>query len=66
MDSKLVTLDNGNYRAFMLIKYPVTIAYENTIQKIEKSPELKSRLTNIQNTDAYKELQEAVSKFSNS
>ena len=64
IETKLVSLDNGSYRAFMLIKYPVVKAYKTYMEKIEESDELKGRLTDIKNTDAYKELQKAVAAFS--
>ena len=64
IETKLVTLDNGDYRAFVLIKYPVVKAYKSYLEKIDESPKLKGRLTLIQNTDAYKDLQKAVNEFS--
>ena len=64
IETKLVTLDNGDYRAFVLIKYPVVKAYKTYMEKIEESPELKGRLTEIKNTDIYKELQKAVAASS--
>ena len=66
IETKLVSLDNGSYRAFILLEYPVAKAYKTYMEKIEKSPELKGRLTEIKNTDIYKELQKAVSNFSDS
>ena len=63
IETKLVTLDNGDYRAFVLIKYPVVKAYKTYMEKIDESPKLKGRLTLIQNTDAYKDLQKAVNEF---
>ena len=66
VETKLVSLDNGNYRAFILLKLPVAKAYKSYIEKIEKSPELKGTLTEIKNTDVYKELQKAVVQYSDS
>ena len=66
IETKLVTLDNGNYRAFVLIKYPVAKAYKSYMEKIENSPELKGRLTQIKDTDVYKELEKAVAQYSGS
>ncbi len=65
-ETKLVSLDNGNYRAFILLKLPVAKAYKSYIEKIEKSPELESRLAEIKNTDVYKELKKAVAQYSDS
>ena len=66
VETKLVSLDNGSYRAFILLKYPVAKAYKSYIEKIDKSPELKGRLTKIKNTDIYKELENAVAQYSGS
>jgi len=64
VETKMVSLDNGSYRAFILLKYPVVKAYKAYMAKIEESPELKGRLTEIKNTDIYKELQKAVAASS--
>ena len=66
VETKLVSLDNGSYRAFILLKYPVAKAYKTYIEKIDESPELKGRLTEIKNTDVYKELEKAVAQYSGS
>ncbi len=66
IETKLVSLDNGNYRAFILLKYPIAKAYKSYIEKIDESPELKSRLVDIKNTDVYKELKKAAAKYSGS
>ena len=63
IETKLVKLDNGSYRSFILLKYPVAKAYKTYMEKIDESPKLKGRLTLIQNTDAYKDLQKAVNEF---
>ena len=63
VETKLVSLDNGSYRAFILLKYPVAKAYKTYIEKIDESPELKSRLADIKNTDVYKELKKAVAQY---
>ena len=61
--TEIITLDNGGYKGFILIEFPVAKAYKTYIEKIEESPKLKGRLTLIQNTDAYKDLQKAVNEF---
>ena len=66
IETKIVKLDNGSYRSFILLKYPVSKAYKTYMEKIEKSPKLKGRLTLIQNTDAYKDLEKAVAEYSGS
>ena len=66
VETKMVSLDNGSYRAFILFKYPVVKAYKTYMEKIEESPGLKGRLTKIKDTDAYKELEKAVAQYSGS
>ena len=66
VETKLVSLDSGSYRAFILLEYPVAKAYKSYIEKIEKSSQLKGGLTVIKNTDIYKELKKAVAKYSGS
>ena len=66
VETKLVSLDNGSYRAFILLKYPVAKAYKTFIEKMEKSPKMKGRLTEIKGTDIYKELEKAVAQYSGS
>ena len=66
VETKLVSLDNGSYRAFILLKYPVAKAYKSYIEKIDESSELKGRLIEIKNTDVYKELEKAVAQYSSS
>ena len=66
VETKLVPLDSGSYRAFILLKYPVAKAYKTFIEKMEKSPKMKGRLTEIKGTDIYKELEKAVAQYSGS
>ena len=63
LETKLVTLDNGKYRSFILVKYPVAQAYKAYIAKIEKNPKLKNKLSAIKNTETFKELEIFVSEF---
>jgi len=63
LETKLVTLDNGKYRSFILVKYPVAQAYKAYIAEIEKNPKLKNKLSAIKNTEAFKELEIFVSEF---
>ena len=63
LETKLVTLDNGKYRSFILVKYPVAQAYKAYIAEIEKNPKLKNKLSAIKDTEAFKELEIFVSEF---
>ena len=63
-DTKLVQLDNGNYRSFILLEYPIAQVYKAFINKVEGNENLKSNITALKNTDAFKELEQYVSEFS--
>jgi hypothetical protein len=65
-ESKMVPLDNGNYRTFVMLKYPVTLAYKAYLDKIKTNNLLKGSLAKIKNTDAFKELEKAVNEFAGS
>ena len=65
-ETKMVTQENGDYRSFILLKYPIGKALKAYKEEIDKSPGLKGRLTLIKNTDAYKELEKAVAQYSGS
>ena len=63
-DTKLVQLDNGNYRSFILLEYPIAQVYKAFINKVENNENLKTNITALKNTEAFKELEEYVSEFS--
>ena len=64
VETKMVSLDNGNYRTFILLKYQIGLAYKNYIDQLKKSDVLKADLKKIENTQAFKELELYVSEFS--
>ena len=63
-DTKLVQLDNGNYRSFILLEYPIAQVYKAFINKVENNENLKSNITALKNTEAFKELEDYVAEFS--
>ena len=65
-ERKMVKLDTGDYRSFILLKYPTGKALKAYKAEIDKSPQLRGRLTQIKNTPAYKELEKAVAQYSGS
>ena len=65
-ETKMVPLENGDYRSFILLEYPVGQALKAYKAEIDKSPQLRGRLTQIKNTPAYKELEKAVAQYSGS
>ena len=64
VETKMVSLDNGNYRTFILLKYQIGLAYKNYIDQLKKSDVLKADFKKIKNTQAFKELELYVSEFS--
>ena len=63
VEGKIVDSGDGNFRSFILIKYPVAQVYKAFINRIEQSPELKSSVTALKNTETFKELEQYVSEF---
>jgi len=63
VEGKIVDSGDGNFRSFILIKYPVAQVYKAFINRIEQSPELKSSVTALKNTETFKELEQFVSEF---
>ena len=62
-NSKMVNLDNGSYRTFILLEYPLAQVYKAFINRIERQSTLQKDLNAIKNTDAFKELEFLVSEF---
>ena len=62
-ETKMVQLDNGSYRSFILLEYPVAHVYKAFINRIEESIELKSNYPAIKETKTFKELEFYVSEF---
>ena len=63
-DTKLVQLDNGSYRSFILLEYPIAQVYKAFINRVEGNENLKSNITALKNTEAFKELEQYVAEFS--
>ena len=64
---KMVTLNNGKYRMFVLLKYPLVKTYSSFVEKLKKNSKLRgASLAKIQKTDAYKELEKAVKEYTDS
>jgi len=47
-----------------LLEYPIAQVYKAFINKVEGNENLKSNITALKNTDAFKELEQYVSEFS--
>ena len=61
--TKMFQMDNGKYRSFILLEYPVANLYKAFINRIENSDQIKGSLSAIKNTDTFKELEFYVSEF---
>lgn len=62
-ESKLIKLDNGSYRSFILLEYPVAQVYQAFMNRMEQSPVIKKNLSALKNTEAFKELEYYVNEF---
>jgi len=62
-DTKMVKLDNGSYRSFILLEYPVAQVNKAFINRIERESKLRKNLSVIKDTEAFKELEEMVAEF---
>ena len=63
-DNKLVKLDNGSYRSFILLEYPIAQVYKAFINRVENNENLKTSVKALKNTEAFKELEQYVAEFS--
>ncbi len=61
--TKMFQMDNGKYRSFILLEYPVANLYKAFINRIENSDKIKGNLSAIKETDTFKELEFYVSEF---
>jgi len=61
--TKMAGLADGKYRTFIIIKYPISLAYKNFIAEIDSSLTINANVSKLKNTDAFKELEEFVSQF---
>jgi len=61
--SKMAPVANGKYRTFVVIEFPVSLAYRNFIASIDNNVTLKAEINKLKSTDAFKELEQYVSEF---
>jgi len=66
LNTKIVPLEDGWFKTYILLEYPVGRVLKAYKDEIDNSPKLKGRLTLIKDTDAYKELEKAVAQYSGS
>ena len=61
--TKMAAISNGKYRTFVLIEFPVSLAYKNFIAEIDNNVSVKAEINKLKNTDAFKELEQYVAEF---
>ena len=52
------------YRTFVVIEFPVSLAYKNFIADLDNSVTVKAEVNKLKNTEAFKELEQYVAEFS--
>ena len=60
--TKMAPLANGKYRTFIVIEFPISLAYKSYLKNLEDST-LSASIDKLKNTDAFKELEQYVSEF---
>jgi len=61
--TKMAAIADGKYRTFIVIEFPVSLAYKNFIAEIDNSLSVKAEVNKLKNTDAFKELEQYVAEF---
>ena len=62
--TKMAVLSNGKYRTFIVIEFPVGLAYKDFIGEIDTNVSLKAEVNKLKNTEAFKELEQYVTELS--
>jgi chromosome segregation ATPase len=62
--TKMAAIADGKYRTFVVIEFPVSLAYKNFIAEIDSSLSVKAEVNKLKNTNAFKELEQYVAEFS--
>ncbi len=62
--TKMAMLANGKYRTFVVIEFPVSLAYKNFIADLDNSVTVKAEINKLKDTEAFKELEQYVAEFS--
>ena len=61
--TKMAPLSNGKFRTFIIVEFPISLAYKAYLANIENNPTIKENLSKLKNTEAYKELEQSVAEF---
>ena len=51
------------YRTYILIEYPISLAYKNYLEEINEEPKIVNKLAELKKTQAYKDLLEAANTY---
>ena len=62
--TKMAPLSDGKYSTFIMIEYPVSLAYKSFITEIDTNVTVKAQVSKLKNTEAFKELEQYVAEFS--
>ena len=60
----MAPLASGKFTTFIMIEYPVSLAYKNFITEIDTNVTVKAQVSKLKNTEAFKELEQYVAEFS--
>ena len=61
--SKTALRANGGYRTYILVEYPISLAYKNYLEEINEEPKIANKLAALKNTQAYKDLVDAANTY---
>ena len=61
--TKMAPLANGKYRTFIVIEFPLSLAYKAYLANLENSTSVSANMDKLKNTKAFKELEEYVNNF---
>lgn len=61
--TKMAPISDGKYTTFILIEYPISLAYQNFITEIDTNVTVKAQVNKLKNTEAFKELEQYVAEF---
>tara|TARA_B100000029_G_scaffold494509_1_gene558338 strand:- start:3416 stop:4564 length:1149 start_codon:yes stop_codon:yes gene_type:complete len=59
----LVQISDGRYRHFVIIEFPITVAYKAFLEDIKNNPATKNNIKKLKDTKAFRELEELVDLF---
>jgi hypothetical protein len=61
--TKMAPLADGKYRTFIVIEFPLSLAYKAYLTNLENSTSVSANMDKLKNTKAFKELEEYVNNF---